>query len=226
MKVTYYGHACILIEINDQRLIFDPFIEDNPLAEKVDIQHIEADYILLSHGHQDHVADVEKIYANTKAKVIATHEVAMWFNKRGVDNIHPMNHGGKVTFDWGIVKMVNAIHSSSLPDGSYGGNPAGFVVESGEHAFYFSGDTALHQDMKQIAEEFNLTFAILPIGDNYTMGIDDALKAASYVGVNKVVGVHFDTFPAIKIDKEKSLMKAGDKNIELVLLNIGDTTVI
>lgn len=226
MKLTYFGHSCFRIETEGVKVLFDPFIEGNPLASHINVDEIEADYILLSHGHADHVSDVERIYANTGAKLISTYEVIGWFQGKGVENCHPLNHGGKISLDFGTAKMVNAVHSSSMPDGSYGGHPAGFVISTKEKTFYFAGDTALHQDMKQIAEEFKLDFALLPIGDNFTMGIDDALRSADYVGTDHIIGIHYDTFPPIKINHEEAMAKAEKQNKTLQLLKIGETIVI
>ena len=226
MKLTYFGHSCFQIESDGVKVLFDPFIEANPLASHVKVDDIETDYILVSHGHGDHVSDVGKVYSKTGAKLISTFEVVSWFQKKGIENAHPMNHGGKISLDFGTAKMVNAVHSSSMPDGSYGGHPAGFVISTNERTFYFAGDTALHQDMKQIADEYKVDFSVLPIGDNFTMGIDDALKAADYVGTNHIIGVHYDTFPVIKIDREEAVAKAEKQNKLLQLLKIGETIVI
>lgn len=222
MNITYYGHSCFQLEISGKKLLFDPFITPNPLAKNIDISELKPDYILLSHGHQDHVADVEEIFKKSKAKVIGAFEVVSWFEDQGIDNFHPMNHGGTWTFDFGTVKMVNAIHSSNMPDGSYGGNPAGYVISAEGRSFYYAGDTALHYDMKLIAEEFSIDFAFLPIGSNFTMGVKDAIKASSFVGTSKIIGMHYDTFPFIKIDHKeaKSLFEA--ENIELILMEIGE----
>lgn len=226
MKLTYFGHSCFQIESEGVKVLFDPFIEGNPLASGIKVDDIETDFILVSHGHGDHVSDVEKVYAQTGAQLISTFEVVNWFQQKGIENSHPMNHGGKISLDFGTAKMVNAVHSSSMPDGSYGGHPAGFVISATEKTFYFAGDTALHQDMKQIADEFALDFAVLPIGDNFTMGIDDALKAADYVGTNHIIGVHYDTFPVIKINQDEAIAKAETQNKKLQLLKIGETIVI
>ncbi|MDN5203262.1 metal-dependent hydrolase [Fulvivirgaceae bacterium BMA10] len=223
MKITFYGHACVEIESNGTKLLFDPFISPNPLASHIDMDALKADYILISHAHQDHIADVEAIYANTNAKIVSNFEIVSWFQNKGLENAHPMNHGGKWQFDFGTVKMVNAVHTSSFPDGSYGGNPAGFVVKLADSTFYFAGDTALHQDMKQIGEEFAIDVAILPIGDNFTMGIDDAVKCADYVGTDKIFGVHYDTFPYIEIDQSNAKKVAEKGNKELLLVEIGET---
>jgi L-ascorbate metabolism protein UlaG (beta-lactamase superfamily) len=222
MQITYYGHSCFLIDTEGKKLLFDPFITPNELAKDVDIDAIKPDYIILSHGHQDHVADVERIYKNSGALLVSNFEVVTWFGKKGVEHAHPMNHGGRKTFEWGSLKMVNAIHSSSLPDGSYGGNSAGFVVQTESKTFYYAGDTALTMDMKLIGEEFKIDFAFMPIGDNFTMGIDDALKAADFVGTKTIIGMHYDTFPYIRIDPDDAHTVAAKAGKELKLLQIGE----
>src|SRR5438105_13218453 len=178
MKFTYYGHACFAVQTGGKALLFDPFISPNPLAKKIDVSKVAADFILVSHGHGDHVADVKEIAHRTGATVITSFEPSQWLEKQGVKNVQGMNHGGAAKMDFGRVKLTNAIHSSSMPDGSYGGNPCGFVIESPDGNFYYSGDTALTYDMKLIGEATKLNFAILPIGDFFTMGIEDALRAA------------------------------------------------
>lgn len=223
MKFTYYGHACFSVVVGGKTLLFDPFITPNPLAASIDIAQIAADFILLSHGHGDHVADVVEIAGRTGATVIAPYEVGSWFEGKDVRNVQAMNHGGAAQTAFGRVKLTSAIHSSSMPDGSYGGNPCGFVVESTSGNFYYSGDTALTLDMKLIAEQTQLRFAVLPIGDFFTMGIDDALRAAEFAGASTVVGVHYDTFPPIKLDREGALRAAGSAGKELLLPQIGET---
>ena len=226
MNVTYYGHSSFLFEIAGSKVLFDPFISPNPLAKDIDIATIEANYLLLSHGHGDHVADVEAIGQRTGAELVAIAEIAGWFGNKGLKAAYPMNIGGKVKLPFGTVKMVAAAHSSSLPDGSYGGLAAGFVVEAEGKTFYFAGDTALTYDMKLIAEQHKLDFALFPIGDNYTMGIDDALLAADWVGATKIIGMHYDTFPVIKIDQEAAKQKAQQAGKNLVLLQIGETITL
>jgi L-ascorbate metabolism protein UlaG (beta-lactamase superfamily) len=223
MKVTYYGHSCFAVETAGKTLLFDPFITPNELAKSIDVNAIAADYILLSHGHFDHVTDAARIAKRTGATVIANYEVSEWIGKQGVTAVVAMNPGGNHTFEFGRVKYVNAVHSSSLPDGSYGGQPGGFVVETADGSFYFAGDTALTYDMKLIAEEFGLRFAVLPVGDNFTMGAADAARAAEFVGCDEAIGVHYDTWPPIQIDHEaaKATFKTAGKTLHL--LKIGET---
>ncbi|MBF9254366.1 metal-dependent hydrolase [Pontibacter sp. 172403-2] len=223
MQITYYGQSCFLIQIDKHRVLFDPFISPNELAAEIDVDGIKADFILLSHGHSDHVADAERIAKNNSATLVANFEVANWFGDKGVEKTHPMNPGGKVTLPFGTVKMVTAIHSSSMPDGAYGGVATGFVVETENKAFYFAGDTALTYDMKLIPEQFDLDFALLPIGDNFTMDIHDAVLAADFVQVDKIIGMHYDTFPYIRIDKEEVQEVAQLAGKELILMEIGQT---
>lgn len=223
MKLTYFGHSCFLVESGGQRLLFDPFITPNPLAKGVDVRGIRADLILLSHGHADHVADAVALAKQAGAPVVCNWEVSEWLGRQGVAEVFPMNHGGSKAFGFGRVKMTSAIHSSTMPDGSAGGNPGGYVVAFEEGAFYYSGDTALTMDMKLVAEEFSVRFAVLPIGDNFTMGAQDAAKAAGFVGTKTVVGVHYDTFPPIRIDKAEALATFEKAGLVLLLPEIGET---
>jgi|ERR1039458_6049205 L-ascorbate metabolism protein UlaG (beta-lactamase superfamily) len=226
MNLTYYGHACFGVELGGRTLLFDPFISSNPLAAGIDINAVPADFILVSHGHQDHLADAAAVAKRTGATVIANYEVATWLGKNGAPKVHPLNHGGACGFDFGRLKFVNAIHSSSLPDGSYGGNPGGFVVESAQGNFYYSGDTALTMDMKLIGESTRLAFAVLCVGGNFTMDADDAVKAAQFVNCDEIVGVHFDTFPPIKIDHAGARKKFQAAGKKLHLLKIGESRSI
>jgi L-ascorbate metabolism protein UlaG (beta-lactamase superfamily) len=221
MKITYYGHSCFAVEVKSRTLLFDPFITPNPLAKAVDVNKVAADYILISHGHGDHLADAASIAKRTGATIISNFEIVTWFGKQGVQKAHPMNHGGSFNFDFGRVKYVNAIHSSTLPDGSSGGNPGGFVIETPEGNFYYSGDTALTMDMKLIGESAPLKFAALCVGDNFTMGPDDAVKAADFIRCNEILGVHYDTFPPIKIDHAAAQEKFKAAGKRLHLLPIG-----
>ncbi len=224
MKITYLGHATLLIETNGKRLIVDPFISGNPLAkDKFIVENIETDYILVTHAHQDHVLDVQDIAeANPAARLISNFEIVTYFSKYGIDG-HPMNHGGSWNFDFGRVTMVNAWHSSSFADGTYGGNPAGFVIENEGKAIYIAGDTGLTMDMKLIPMFTKLDLAVLPIGDNFTMGIESAVVAADFVECNRVLGYHYDTFGYIEIDHQKAQDTFNKAGKDLILLPIGDS---
>jgi 2-C-methyl-D-erythritol 2,4-cyclodiphosphate synthase len=228
-QLTFYGHSCFSVEISGKTLLFDPFITPNPLAKGIDIDSIQADYILISHGHEDHVADALPILQRTGAMLISNFEIVTWFGQQGIENAHPLNHGGSVTLPFGTVKYVTAIHSSVLPDGTYGGNPGGFVIESAsahDDNFYFSGDTALTYDMKLLSEFHNLDWAVLCVGDNFTMGHADAAICAEWIGVNEVVGTHFDSFPYIEIDHTAAKQSFSKKGITLHLPTIGDTITL
>ncbi|MBL7896481.1 MAG: metal-dependent hydrolase [Bacteroidia bacterium] len=223
MNITYYGHSCFGVEVNNKHLLFDPFISPNELAKNINVNNVKADYILISHGHEDHIADAVAIAKRTNAKVICNWEIYVWLNKQGVENIHPMNIGGKIKLDFGNVKCVNAVHSSSLPDGSNGGNPMGFVIESKEANFYYAGDTALTYDMKLIGDYRKINFAFLPIGDNFTMGVDNAIIACDFINCKDIIGMHYDTFGFIKINQEEALQKFNHSGKKLTLLKIGET---
>lgn len=222
MEITYYGHACFAVKSGDYNLLFDPFITPNELAKHIKVNELACNYVFISHGHEDHLADAENILKRTDSTIISNYEIATWFAAKGIKNYHPMNFGGQWNFDFGSVKFVKAEHSSVLPDGTYGGNPGGFIIKTETGNFYYAGDTALHYDMKLIGEYEKIDFAVLPIGDNFTMGIDDAIKASDFIKCNKIVGVHYDTFPYIKINKEEAIKRFAAKGKELILLNIGD----
>lgn len=222
MKYTYYGQSCFLLEAGGRKFLFDPFISPNKLAKHIDISKIEADYILVSHGHGDHVADLVALAAQTNAQVIGMPEVIDWAEAKGVKNTHSMNYGAQ-KFEFGKLRMVWAAHSSSMPDGSYGGNPAGFVLETAGKTIYFAGDTSLTIEMKLLADLYQLDYAILPIGGNYTMDVDDALIATKYFECDKVIGVHYNTFPVIEIDTNEALAKFNRENKTLLLPAIGET---
>ena len=223
MKFTYYGHSCFSVKAGGKTLLFDPFVTGNPLASAIDVDVIAADYIFVSHGHYDHTTDVVRIAKRTGAKVLGNWELYDWFNKNGLKNTHPINPGGQFEFDFGKVKSVTAIHSSSLADGTYAGTACGFVIRSTDGCFYYSGDTGLTIDMQLILGWALPDFAVLPIGDGLTMGVDDAIKAADWLGVKKIVGVHYDTFGFIKIDHKKATDTFDAAGLSLHLLAIGST---
>ena len=222
MKLTYYGHSCIGVNTAGHDVLFDPFVSGNPLADKIDVGRIPATEILVTHGHGDHVADAEAIAKRTGATIVSNYEIATWFGAKGVKNTIGLNIGGSTTIGPFRVKYTTALHSSQLPDGSYGGNPGGFVVSSPDGSFHHAGDTALTLDM-QLLKRFNLRFACLPIGDHFTMGVADAIEAAKLMGVRAVVGIHYNTFPPITIDTEEAKREFKAVGLELLLPAIGET---
>jgi len=223
MKITYYGHSCFSVIAGDKHLLFDPFISGNELAKEINIDTIKADYIFVSHGHFDHMLDVVAIANRTGAVVFGIWEVYEYFKKQGLKNLHPINPGGKASFDFGTVKAVISQHSSSFPDGSYAGVACGFVLKTKDGNFYYSGDTALTLDMTLIPGWAELDFAVFPIGDVLTMGVEDAIQAAAFVKATKIIGVHYDTFGLIKIDKEEAIHEFGKADLKLYLPDIGES---
>lgn len=226
MNITFYGHSCFSAAVAGKTLLFDPFISPNPAAAHIDLDSIKADYILLTHGHEDHIADAESLLKSTGAALLSNFEIVGWYQEKGIENCIAFNIGGKVTIGDLTIKYVNAVHSSSLPDGSYGGNPGGFVIESSEGAFYVSGDTALTYDMKLLGEFHNLDWAALCIGDNFTMGYEDAAVCASWAGVSSILGLHYDTFPQIAIDHSAAQQHFLSQGLQLYLPEIGETISI
>jgi L-ascorbate metabolism protein UlaG (beta-lactamase superfamily) len=222
MKITFFGHSSLGIEVGGKHVLVDPYISANPNASHININALEADYILLTHAHSDHILDVEYIASRTKAIIVSNFEVASHFGEKGLQ-YHPMNHGGSWDFDFGKVKYINAVHSSSFPDGSYGGNPGGFVIEGEHKNIYISGDTALTMDMKLIPLRTKLDLAILPIGGNFTMDVEDAILASDFVECDKILGVHYDTFGYIVINHDEAIRKFFDKGKDLMLLKIGES---
>ncbi len=224
MKVKYYGHSSFSIHIGGKTLLFDPFISPNQLAANINIDEIEADYIFLSHAHQDHSADVMHIAKRTGAMIVGIWEITQWYIKNGHDHTHAMNIGGFWTFDFGTVQMVKAVHSSSFPDGTYGGSPTGFVISGDDKTFYYSGDTALTLDMQLIPERHQLNFAFLPIGSNFTMDVTDAIIAAKFIKCNHIIGMHYDTFGYITINHQEAINQFNQAGKLLTLMNIGQET--
>lgn len=222
MKITFYGHASLGIEVGGKHILVDPFISGNPKAAHIDTETLKADYILVTHAHGDHIGDVEAIAKRTNAVIVSNAEIAGYYETKGL-TAHPMNHGGSWNFDFGKVKYVNAIHSSSFPDGAYGGNPGGFVIEGEHKNIYIAGDTALTMDMQLIPMRTKLDLAILPIGDNFTMDVDDAVLASNFVGCDKVLGYHYDTFGYIEINHKEAIQKFFDAGKDLMLLDIGQS---
>ena len=223
MKVTYYGHSSFGVEVKGKHLLFDPYITPNALTSNIKVGEIKADYMLLSHAHEDHVADVMTIAKATGALVVCNYEMYVYYSAKGIASIRPMNIGGRFVTPEFTIKSVQAIHSSTFADGAAGGPPCGYVITAGSDSFYYAGDTALTYDMKLVGEEFKLKFAMLPVGDNFTMGTSDAIKACDFIKCNQVIGMHYNTFDIIKIDtakEEQAFEKAGKK---ITFMKIGET---
>lgn len=204
MKISYHGHSAVQIEVNEHRLFIDPFITGNPLSD-LDPDKVEVDTILLTHGHNDHVGDTVEIAKRQDALVVAPFELAVYLENEGVKT-HPMNIGGSFEFDFGRVKYTKAFHGSSYTDDNgithYMGMPGGIILEANGKTLYHAGDTALFSDMKMIGELHEIDVALLPIGDNFTMGPKDAKLASEWLQAKHVIPIHYDTFPVIKQDPE------------------------
>ena len=211
LTYTYYGHSCFLLDDGKYKVLTDPFLTENPLATAKP-EDIQCDFILVSHGHFDHLGQAEVIAKRTGAQVLAIPEILGAMD--GI-NGHGMNVGGTVKLPFGSVKMVPAIHSCMVA----GGVAAGFVIEIGGQVVYFAGDTGLFSDMKLIGELCGVSVAVLPIGDNFTMGIKEAVVAAEFVGAKKVIPIHYNTWPLIAADADefkKQVEAKGKATVEVV----------
>lgn len=198
MKITWYGHAALSLEIGTYTVLVDPFLSDNPLSP-IKPSQVKADYILVSHGHRDHIGDTLAISTRTNATVISNFEIARWLEAQGV-KVHAQHIGGGFSHPFGYLKLTQAWHGSSLPDGSYGGCPSGFLLTTPElKKIYLAGDTSLFGDMRLIGEE-GIDLAVLPIGDNYTMGPDDAMRAVQLLKPKLILPIHYNTWGIIAQD--------------------------
>jgi len=222
-KVTWYGHACFLFETRGLRILTDPFLTGNALSP-VRADAVEADYILVSHGHGDHLGDTVAIAKRTGALVVSNYEIQNWLVANGVENVHAQHIGGSHTYPWGRLKLTIAHHGSVLPDGSYGGNPVGFLLYFEENRkVYHACDTGLFYDMKLIGEE-GIDLALLPIGDNYTMGPEDALRAVKLIQPARVVPIHYNTFDLIQQDAHAWARRVeSETSSRVVVLQPGQT---
>ena len=198
-RLCWLGHACLLLESDGKRILIDPFLSGNPAAATT-ADKVQADFILVSHGHGDHVGDTLAIAKRTGATVVSNYEMSGWFEKQGLKKVHGQQHGGGHHFPFGYVKLTLAFHGSMLPDGSYGGNPAGFLIAFKDGTrVYDAADTGLFGDMRLIGEE-GVDLAVLPIGDNFTMGPDDALRAVKLIQPRQVMPIHYNTWELIAQD--------------------------
>lgn len=223
-RVRWLGHSCLLIESDGKNILIDPFLTGNPAAA-LKAEQVPADFILISHGHADHVGDAIAIAKRTDATVIANYEISEWLQKQGLKKVHGQQHGGSHAFPFGRVKLTLAFHGSVLPDGTYGGNPCGFLISFNDGIrIYDAADTGLFGDMKLIGEE-DLDLAILPIGDNYTMGPDDAVRAVRLLQPKKVMPIHFNTWEVIAQDAEKWAERVRRDGVcQPIILKPGDWT--
>ena len=199
ISVKWHGHATFSLNVNGTQLVVDPFFAGNNPSAKTSADAVTADFILQTHGHGDHIADTVGLAKRTGATVIANFEICNWIGAQGHDKVHAMNTGGGYNFPFGRVKMTPALHSSGLPDGSYGGDPGGFLISAGGKTIYVAGDTALFSDMALIGRA-GLDLAIVPVGDNFTMGPEDAVLALDYLKPKVVIPCHYNTWPPIAID--------------------------
>jgi len=224
-RLTWYGHSAFCLNVGDDNILIDPFITDNAFAP-VTADEVQADYILITHGHGDHVGDAVSIAQRTEALVISNFEICNWLQAQGVERTHPQHIGGGYPHPFGYLKLTIAHHGSSLPDGSYGGNPAGLLLTVEDKHLYFAGDTGLFYSMRLIGEE-GLDLAILPIGDNFTMGPDDALRAVQLLEPKMVIPIHYDTFEVIKQDPNAWAEQVQrETSAQAIVLNPGDQIAI
>ena len=221
MQITFFGHNSFLFK-SDISILTDPFITSNPKAKHIVMEDIKANHVLITHGHADHLADLDKIMTHNDAKIITMVEVASWLAKQGHSHSHSLNFGGTYKFSKETsAKYVQAVHSSSMPDGSYGGHPGSFILKTEGKTIFIAGDTALHSDLKLFGELNDIDLAILPIGGNYTMDTKDAVHAAKFLGCSQIIGCHYDSFAEITIDHAEAINLFNFHQLDLQLMAVG-----
>lgn len=223
LKITYLGHSCLLIEVAQTQLLFDPYLPPNTLARLMDTHALKVDYICLSHNHHSHVADVARILHQHPVTLIANLAITDWHKQQGAMRTMPIKPGATKKFDFGAITAVHEPHANFMPDGTYAGSAMGFVLQSADKALYFAGDTALHQDMQQIRTCYHIDFAILPISGVFTMDLEETLHAADYVGSDKIIGIHYDSFSGIRLDPNVATQRAQQYGKTLILMDVGQT---
>lgn len=224
MKIIYHGHSFVQLENNKHSILIDPFVSGNPVA-KTKVEELKCDYIVLTHGHGDHISDAITVAKNNNATIITSFEIANYAGTHNV-NAHPLGIGGGFNFPFGRVKLTIAHHSSSFPDGTYAGNPAGAIITMNGKTVYHAGDTGLFYDMKLIGEMNKIDVAFLPIGDNFTMGVDDAVKAAEFINAKITVPIHYNTFDIINANPEEFKKKVESIGKKCTIIKIGDSIEI
>lgn len=223
ISIQSHGHATYSLNINGTRVVVDPFFAPNNPVAKVTEGDVEADVILITHGHGDHIADAVPLAKRTGAQVIANFEIGNWLNEQGIENVHTQHLGGGYQHEFAHVKMTVALHGSGLPDGSYGGMPGGFLLSVDNQKIYIAGDTALFSDM-QLVGRGGLDVAILPIGDNYTMGPDDALEAVKLLKPKVAIPCHYNTWPPIETDPaDWALQVEAETDTKVVVLDVEES---
>ncbi len=218
-KLTYLGHSAFLVEGGGTKLVIDPFLNDNPVAA-MSADQVDVDWVLLTHGHGDHIGDGIEIATRCKATVVAPFELANYCAARGCE-VHPMHIGGGHDFPFGRVKLTIAHHGSSAPDGTYTGNPCGFLITMEGTTFYHPGDTGLFLDMQLIGEMNDIAVAVLPIGDNFTMGVEDAVRATEFLRPGLVVPMHYKTFDVIDVEPAAFVDAVSAKGFQARVLEFG-----
>ncbi|MEJ2420772.1 MAG: metal-dependent hydrolase [Acidobacteriota bacterium] len=224
LKLTYHGHSCFELESDGHRIIVDPFLSDNPHA-KASPKDIKVEAVLVSHGHGDHLGNAEEIARNNNCPIISNYEIANYLADKGLDAFG-MHIGGSFEFDWGRLKLTPALHGSALPDGSYGGNPAGFLIWMGGKCVYYAGDTGIMSDMELYGRLNPIDFAMLPIGSCFTMDVRDAVEAALLLKPKEVMPIHYNTFPVIEAEPEEFAKLAQSKGLKTRIVEFGDTVEI